>query len=158
MAKRFTIYDMMEERGVFTSNPANPNSRDAEGLALYKGPVEYPKMFYHPEGEERVLVPGSTEVLPGNRLVEVPPQKELISTVANNLEEEEELRAAGWHDHPAYAMAAAGKPMPAVGAAGYIQTLEQQLAKANKELAAAKEIAAVQAARSAKGKAAGGAD
>lgn len=100
---RFTIYDAMENNGVFSSNPANPGSRDNDGNALYVGPVEYPKMMYHPDGEERVIVPVEIVVTPlGPR--EHNEQKELIHKIVNSVEEEAELRAEGWFDHPAKAV------------------------------------------------------
>lgn len=102
---RFTIYDAMEQDGVFDRNPANPNSRDNDGNALYTGPVEYPKMLYHPEGEERVIVPAEIIVTPlGPK--EVNEQKELIHKTVGSAEEEAELVTEGWHDHPAKAVRA----------------------------------------------------
>ncbi len=100
---RFTIYDAMENSGVFASNPANPGSRDNDGNALYVGPVEYPKMLYHPEGEERVTTPAEIVMTPlGAR--ELNEQRELIHKTVNSVEEEAELLASGWHDHPAKAV------------------------------------------------------
>lgn len=97
---RFTIYDAMENSGVFASNPANPGSRDNDGNALYVGPVEYPKMLYHPEGEERITTPAEIVMTPlGAR--ELNEQHELINKTVNNEAEEIAARAEGWLDHPA---------------------------------------------------------
>ena len=35
----FTIFDVMEDKGVFRANSANPNAVDREGRPLYAGPV-----------------------------------------------------------------------------------------------------------------------
>lgn len=100
---RFTIYDAMEQGGVFASNPANPGARDNDGNPLYTGPVEYPKMLYHPEGEEKVVIPAEIVMTPlGPR--ENNEQKELIYKVVNTPEEEAEFRALGWFAHPAEAV------------------------------------------------------
>lgn len=109
---RFTIYDMMEQRGVFESNPANPDSRDQEGNSLYSGPVEFPKMLYHPAGATRITVQAEAVMTPmGPRMVGE--QRELVYQIVNNPVEEEELLAAGWHKDPRKAVAiGAGAPLP----------------------------------------------
>src|SRR5665213_3845959 len=92
--RRFTVYDMMEAKGLFESNPANQDSRSADGLPLYTGPVQYPKMFYSPKGEERITVPAEILVTPlGPK--SVGEQRELISELALTPEDEARLRASG---------------------------------------------------------------
>jgi len=126
--RRFTVYDMMEAKGLFESNPANQDSRSADGLPLYTGPVQYPKMFYSPKGEERITVPAEIIVTPlGPK--SVGEQRELISELALTPEDEARLRASGWHDHPAKAMKAAGKNAPAMSSDSRIADLEAQIAK-----------------------------
>src|SRR5574340_1262403 len=44
-SRRFSIYDAMEARGDFESNPANIDSRDSQGRSMYKK-AEYPRMLY----------------------------------------------------------------------------------------------------------------
>ncbi len=100
---RFTIYDAMEQDGVFDRNPANPNSRDNDGNSIYTGPVEYPKMLYHPEGEERIVVPAEIIMTPLGAK-EVNEQRELIHKTVGSVEEEAALITEGWHDHPAKAV------------------------------------------------------
>src|SRR6266851_1485249 len=96
---RFTIFDAMEARGVFASNSANADSRDEnEGTSLYEGPVQYPKMLYHPVGKRRVIVQGETIVDPLRGPLVVSEQSEIIWEIVRTPEEEENLRAAGWHD------------------------------------------------------------
>jgi len=126
--RRFTIYDMMEAKGVFEANPANPDSRGEDGQALYTGPVPYPKMFYSPTGEERVTTPAEIIVTPlGPKAVGE--QRELVHTLANNAQEEADLRAAGWWDHPAKSIAAAGRKAPSMGSDSRIADLESQIAQ-----------------------------
>ena len=133
--KRMTIYDAMEAQGVFASNPANADSMDEQGHALYKGPVEYPKMFYHPTGLKREVKPGELISTPIGPKV-VGQLFELISKSAAGPEEEAELRAEGWHDHPAKAIAASGEAAPPISQAQKeadekdrrIKELEAQLA------------------------------
>jgi hypothetical protein len=142
-SNRFTIYDAMERAGAFDSNPANTFARDkVTGASLYKGPVPYPKMFYHPEGEQNVIVPGEwIQTLRGPQLVGE--QKEIIWKIAENPDEEGELRADGWHDHPAKAIrarvegqiargelpASALKTVPAISSDQRIKDLEAELAR-----------------------------
>src|ERR1700729_1513949 len=110
--QRFSIFDALEAKGLFRSNPANANARNNEGNAIYQGPVEYPKMLYHPTGERRILVPGSAEVgslagqYAGQYLNE---QTEIIWKTVESKEEEEFLLAEGWHTHPAQAIEAGNR-------------------------------------------------
>ena len=152
IANRFTVYDIMEAKGVFAANPANPDSRGEDNQPLYKGPVRFPMMFYHPEGEERIRVPA--EILTdrnGSPVIDyetgkpkmVGEQREIITRVANDAAEEAALRAEGWHDHPAKAMAAAGREVPAVSSDQRIRELEEQMGALQAQLdqaAATKEI------------------
>lgn len=128
---RFTIYDRMEHDGVFEKNPANSQAKDQDGHSLYQGPVEYPKMFYHPEGKTKVTVPAevvSTPEGPARR----GEQREILWRLATGPGDEKALREAGWHDHPAKAMAAAGLEAPPMGAGERIRELEAQLAEAQR--------------------------
>lgn len=100
--RRFTIYDMMEEKGVFAANAANADSQTDTGEPLYAGPVEYPKMLYHPQGALFVAVPANPEVTPfGPKMLNE--QKRLITRVVGTREEELEALTDGWHLHPAHA-------------------------------------------------------
>jgi hypothetical protein len=147
LRNRFTLFDMMDAKGVFSSNPANPDSVDPiEGTSLYTGPVEFPKMFYHPEAERRVLNPGEAlrdgqgnPVLDrnGDQIIRGL-QTEIIWQIASNASEAEKLRAAGWHDHPAKALAAAGQEAPAISSQQRIDEMEREMEKMRAELAAAK--------------------
>lgn len=143
-----TIFHMMEARGVFSSNPANSYAVDeVEGTSLYKGPVEYPKMFYHPTGETHVLVEAQPLVNPvtgepildrnGEQILRGE-QREIIWQLAHSEDEEEDLRAEGWHDHPALAISAGGGTAPAMSSDQRIKDLEAQLARTQTELARAK--------------------
>lgn len=102
---RFTIYDAMEQSGIFASNPANPGARDNDGNPLYVGPVTYPKMLYHPAGLERIVVPAEIVMTPlGAR--EYNEQKQLIDKTVHNRDEHDAALAEGWHEHPAKAIEA----------------------------------------------------
>ncbi len=107
MARRqrmYTIYDVMEEKGVFEANPANVNARDSEGLNAYVK-ANYPKMLYHPKGEEVETHPGEWVETPrGPKLLGQ--QFALINQIVNGPGEEKKLRDAGWHEHPAKAIKA----------------------------------------------------
>lgn len=128
---RFTIYDVMESQGVFEDNHANACSSD------YKGPQEYPKMFYHPMGAERIIQRAEIIATPmgPERVGEL---KQIISRTAADADEEAALRELGWHDHPALAMKAAGKEMPPMVSRGREADLEEQIRKLSAELAAAR--------------------
>lgn len=134
--KIFTVYDMMEDKGVFSSNPANADSRDKEGQSLYNGPVQYPKMLYHPLGEQKIIEPERQEMGPFGP-VRIPAKYEMISVVAKSEAEEAKLVSEGWHTHPARALKAAGKDAPATSSADHINHLESELKRLQDQLAAA---------------------
>lgn len=131
---RFTIYDVMEQNGVFERNPANASSRSSEGMSLFQGPVQYPKMLYHPQGAEQILVPAEIIMTPMGPKA-VGEQRQLVHKVANNAQEEADLRAEGWHSHPSGSLRAAGKDAPATGAEEQIASLERQLKELQEERA-----------------------
>src|ERR1700682_3537944 len=97
----------MEANGVFDDNKANASSPD------YEGPVQYPKMFYHPLGATRMTVPADIVMTPIGPKADGE-QREIIWETAVNKAEGDVLRAEGWHDHPAKAIAASGKTAPAM--------------------------------------------
>ena len=134
---RFTIYDALEASGAFTSNPANINSRDAQGRSLYQGPVKFPMMLYHPRGEEFVSVPGTRERTTYGTVEVFGEQREIISKIVTSEAELREAIAEGWHKHPAPAIKAANEtwrkeqgirpmPVPAISAGTRIADLEEQ--------------------------------
>lgn len=128
MAQRFTVYDVLESKGVFKKNPANLNAQDDQGMALYAGPVQYPKMLFHPKGEERILQEGEVINTPlGPKLIMQ--QRELIWKLAKDSDEEALLRTEGWHIHPADALRAAGKEAPNTGADQVIAELKRKIAE-----------------------------
>ena len=95
----FTIYDKMEDDGYFDSNPANPGARDKQGRQLYKGPIAFPKMVYHPEGHFRISVPGEAVATPfGPKMVGE--RRELVSKIVGDANEYVEAKAEGWLDSP----------------------------------------------------------
>jgi hypothetical protein len=122
----------MESQGVFDDNPANSYSSD------YKGPQQYPKMFYHPEGRERVTQRAEIIATPmgPERVGEL---RAIINRIASDPDEEAALRTLGWHDHPAKAMKAAGKEMPPMVSLTRESELEEQIRKLTLELALAKD-------------------
>lgn len=109
MARRsniHTVFHAMEEKGVFERNPANADSRDqTTGESLYKGPVKYPMMLYHPQGAEKITVPAEIIVTPMGPQ-RVGEQRQLVYKVVASAEEEAALRALGWHTSPANAVRA----------------------------------------------------
>ena len=134
---RFTVYDAMEAAGYFSTNPANPNSRNKDGQALYQGPVKFPMMLYHPRGEERVIVPGTKERTSYGTVETFGEQWEIISREVSSEEELSEALAGGWHKHPAMAIKVANEtwrkeqglkplPVPPISAGSLIADLEEQ--------------------------------
>lgn len=128
---RFTVYDVLDARGVFDENPANAQS------SQYQGPVEYPKMFYHPKGQQRVVQKAEVLQTPYGP-VKVGEQWELIGRLVRDADEEARARAAGWHDHPAKAIEAGGRDAPPMTAHGRIADLERQLASLQAQILAAR--------------------
>lgn len=130
---RYSIFDVMDSKGVFDDNPANQQS-DAErdGVKYSTWPNVFPKMMYHPLGEMKVTRLAEVIVTPmGPKFVNE--RKEMISAIAQNETEERELRAKGWHDHPAKAIAAAGGDAPPISAAQRIDDLNAEIARLKAE-------------------------
>ena len=114
--KRFTIYDKMNDDGVFEQNPANATADPevlkaaaAAGTAVW--PVPYPKMLYHPLGERRVMVAGEIISTPMGPK-EVGRQTEILTRVVNTEAEAKAALATGWHERPADAQAVADGRTP----------------------------------------------
>ena len=128
---RYTVYDAMEDRGVFDQNPANAQSN------FYRGPVEYPRMLYHPKGEKRMVVREEKVPTPLG-IVTVPAQYELINRTVGSLEEEEEWVQKGWHHHPGEAMAAAGENRPEAGPPIDEDAIKKQIAQLQAKLASSR--------------------
>ena len=126
---RFTIYDMMEAKGMFDNNPANAGAIDSDGAPIHQI-FEYPKMLYHPNGETRIIVPGEWISTPGGAKF-VGEQKEIIWQIVNSTEEETLLVSQGWHTSPGGAVVAGGGVAPP-------KSLNEQLEDLKRELAAVK--------------------
>jgi len=110
--KVYSIYHSMEDRGVFEKNPANVQSVDNDGNSLYRGPVEYPKMLYHPRGETQTIFQGVmvVDVKSGQPILGpdglprfTGTQVGIKNRIVQNAEEEAELLAQGWHHTEAQA-------------------------------------------------------
>lgn len=136
---RMTVYDLMERRGVFDSNPANIDARDSEGLSIYKK-QEFPKMVYAPDGAQRVTVAAEVIATPlGPKFVGE--QKELVNKTVKNQEELDAALAEGWHTDPSHARAVAeGKEIPKTSAQT-IEELEAKIAALQAERAQAADAA-----------------
>lgn len=120
--KRFTVYDAMEASGAFDNNKANTSSPE------FEGPLQYPKMFYHPKGERRVTVPAEIIMTPiGPKAIGE--QSEIIWEIAKSKAEGDSLREQGWHDHPGKAVTAGGGIAPAMSSDQRIQELEEEIRK-----------------------------
>lgn len=131
---RHSIYDVMDAKGVFLDNPANADA-DAErdGRPFGRWPQKYPMMFYHPKGEMRITNPAEVIVTPlGPKLVNE--HRELICAIAEGESDEKKLRAAGWHDHPAKANAAAGRQASPISSAQVISDLQAEIAQLQAKL------------------------
>jgi len=130
----FTIYDLMEKKGLFRTNPANRDSVDPQTRAsLFKGPVQYPKMLYSPKGEYRVTVPAEIIGTPFGAK-SVGEQRELVNKIVESPEEEAVLKAMGWLDHPAKSIHAGGGEAPPISSGEQIATLEAQMEELKKQL------------------------
>lgn len=159
---RFTIYDALEKAGFFDKNPANSYARDqTTGANLYKGPVEFPKMLYHPEGDRRVVVQAELVSTPFGPKA-LGEQSELIWQIAENEEQERALLAEGWKDHPAKSIrvriekliasgeltTAALKTIPQMGSDQRIKDLEAELARLNSFIEVEQQVKASDVVRS----------
>lgn len=107
-ARLFTIYHAMEAQGVFDANVANRDSVNDAGQPTYRGPQEYPKILYHPDGELRVTKEPQ-EIMTRNGDPFQPARftaavTEIIWVEVGTRQQEAAMRAEGWHDHPAKAI------------------------------------------------------
>jgi len=123
--KRYTIYDAMEEKGLFMANSANIDARDENGASAYQK-QHFPRMIYHPKGEMRVVNPAEEVVTPFGPAYRNE-KKEIINRIVKSQEEYDSALAAGWHTHPALAIAAGGGEAPEMGLD--IQMERQRLAQ-----------------------------
>ncbi len=128
-----TVYHALENAGKFDDNPANHFADpERDGQPFRTWPVRYPMVLYHPKGERRVIRAAQYEQTPfGPRMVNK--HEEVITAVATNEAEEKRLRAAGWHDHPMKAEAAAGRAEVVITAEQKVQDLEGEIAKLRAE-------------------------
>ncbi len=117
---RYSIYDMMDDKGVFEKNPANASSDK------YTGPLPFPKMVYHPKGEYRVTQKAEIIVTPFGP-EKVGELKELIYRTVMDQDELDKALDEGWHLHPADSIAAGGGQRPDVAPAGAIEDIEAQI-------------------------------
>lgn len=147
---RFTVYDAMEAAGAFSTNPANIGSRTEDGRPLYTGPVKFPMLVYHPQGFERVLVPGTMERTSYGTVEKFGELMELISKEVSSEEELAEALAEGWHKHPAGAIRKGNEtwrkeqglkpvPVPPISASSRIADLEEQNRRLTEMLEQAKK-------------------
>ena len=127
----FTVYHVMDQKGIFDDNPANTSSLE------FSGPQEFPKMLYHPKGEFRITVPAEILTTPlGPKLVGE--QKELIWRVVNSAEEEKALLAEGWHRKPEDSLAKREvEPVVQADPKAELEALRAELAAAKAKLAEA---------------------
>lgn len=145
----FTVYDLMEKKGYFRSNPANRDAVDKDTRqSIYKGPVQYPKMLYSPKGEYRISQPAEIIATPMGPQ-RVGEQRELINKIVESEAEEAVLKALGWLDHPAKSIHAGGGEAPPVSSEESIKSLEQQVKDLMAELAAAQASVTVDQSHSA---------
>lgn len=146
--RRHSIYDVMEERGVFLVNPANLDSIDLNTRNSIYVKAEYPKLLYHPQGLERVIVASQMEMTAFGPQ-KTGEQREIIWEEVNDLASEKRLLALGWHNHPAKAMAAAGKTPPPMSSASQVEVLEDKMDDLQRQLDESRqhnaELAALQA-------------
>lgn len=119
---RYTVYDVMEEKGVFDKNSANPQSGG------YKGPMQYPKMLYHPNGETRITQKAEVLMTPFGP-TKVGEHRELLTRIVNDEVEEKAAVEEGWHPHPSRSMAAAGLDAPQMAPPRRIEDLKMRVAE-----------------------------
>lgn len=114
LSKVYSIYHAMEDRGVFETNKANAQAVNNDGLSIYEGPVQYPKMLYHPKGEMVCITQGIMITDRDNRPVydELGRPRHagavwgMRHVIVENEEQEAEYAEKGWHLTEAAAMRA----------------------------------------------------
>jgi hypothetical protein len=114
MNKVYSIYHSMEDRGLFETNKANAQAVSNDGLSIYEGPVQYPRMLYHPKGELHCISQGILVTDRDSRPVfderGQPKYAGAVWGVKNIIVESEEQEAEmvkeGWHYTEAQALRA----------------------------------------------------
>lgn len=138
MARRsniHTVYHVMEEKGVFERNAANVDSRDQTTMeSLFKGPVQYPRMMYHPKGAEKIIVPAEIIETPMGPK-RVGEQRQLVYKVVTTEAEERNLKALGWHLTPAAAVRARMKIQGQDIADGPPRSKDEEIEELNAKIA-----------------------
>lgn len=112
LSKVYSVYHAMEDRGVFETNKANAQAVNNDGLSIYEGPVQYPKMLYHPKGEMVCITQGIMITDRDNRPVfdELGRPRYagavwgMKNMTVESEEQEAEFREKGWHLTEADAM------------------------------------------------------
>ncbi len=102
--KMQTAYHVMELQGRFKTNPANRDSRDENGMSLYK-PQILPCLVYHPTGEERVTIPAE-EIVTAFGPKRVGQKSEMIFREVLTQRALDAALADGWHLSPIAAIVA----------------------------------------------------
>lgn len=149
-----TRYHLMDQAGYFDTNPANTFAKAEDGSALYRGPVEYPKMLYHPEGKTKVMVQATAVDTPFGPQLRGE-QRAIIHQIVLNEEDEKLMLEQGWHETPSAAVRAGGGIAPetpleeakrlqkeTVSQADEIARLKAMLAENGVDLDAAKPLMA----------------
>jgi len=126
------VFDVLDAKGFFDLNSANSTSPQ------YTGPQEYPKMVYHPLGKQRLVQKAEILNTPFGPQ-KVGEQWELIARTVSDADEEKRAKAAGWHDHPAKAIGAAGRDAPPMASHSRLADLERQLAMIQSQINAARQ-------------------
>jgi hypothetical protein len=112
MGAVYSVYHAMEDRGVFDSNKANVHAVNNDGVSIYEGPVPYPRMLYHPKGEQFVISQGimvtdrdSRPVVDENGKIKYAGTTTGTKWIqVDNEEQEAEMLGQGWHRTEAQAL------------------------------------------------------
>jgi hypothetical protein len=114
MSSVYSVYHALEDKGLFETNKANAQAVNNDGLSIYDGPVEYPKMLYHPKGEMYCITQGIMVTDRDNRPVYDEAGKPKyagaiwgVKNITVDTETQEaELVSEGWHFTEAQALRA----------------------------------------------------
>ena len=145
MNKVYSIYHSMEDRGLFETNKANVQAINNDGLSIYEGPVQYPKMLYHPKGELHCINQGILVTDRDSRPVfdetGKPKYAGAVWGVKNIIVESEaqeaEIVAQGWHFTEAQALRANPETHLKAPPKTHAELQQERIAELEKKLAEA---------------------
>jgi hypothetical protein len=143
MGSVYSVYHAMEDKGFFDVNKANASAVNNDGVSIYDGPVQYPKMLYHPKGELACITQGIMVTDRDNRPVYDEAGKPKFAgavwgvkyMIVDSEAQEAELVGQGWHFTEAQALRANPETAHKAPPKSQAELQKERIAELEKKLA-----------------------